>query len=315
MGKQESFLTPDIKALIGTELTGEPDYIERNDLRFFAEAIRLPGRPNPLYSDEVYARETRYGGLIAPPTYFTRLARRNGFPWAMALPQWLQERTAVGEAAEIERLQPLRPGDIIFTRGTVADIYEQEAPEGKLIYLVRDFEFKNQLGQYVGKIRRTLVKFPESLPYDRPAKAAIAAFADSEGSDNTSIQPYSNTVTLMQLNQFAGANREFGSYHMDREFAQSLKLPHVLMIETLKTAYVANMLEDHFGENMFIQKLATSFPVMDYVGDTLTGHGRIRNKTTREQKTYVDVDIWMENQREGIGTVGSAVVVLSNGPN
>ena len=51
--KQESWLTPDIKALIGTELTGDPDYIERNDIRFFAEAIRLPGRPKPLYSNEV----------------------------------------------------------------------------------------------------------------------------------------------------------------------------------------------------------------------------------------------------------------------
>ena len=114
----------------------------------------------------------------------------------------------------------------------------------------------------------------------------------------------------MQLNQFAGANREFGSYHMDREFAQSLKLPDVLMIETLKTAYVANMLEDHFGENMFIEKLATSFPVMDYVGDTLTGHGIIRNKNTKEGRTYCEIDIWMDNQRGEIGTIGSAVVVL-----
>ena len=53
---------------------------------------------------------------------------------------------------------------------------------------------------------------------------------------------------------------------MDREFARSLKLPDVVMIETLKTAYIANMLEDNFSENMFVQKLTTSFPVMDYMG-------------------------------------------------
>jgi acyl dehydratase len=313
MTKQESFLTPDIKALIGTALTGDPDYIERNDIRYFAEAIRLPIPPKPLYSNELHARTTRYGGLIAPPTFFTRLARRNGFPWAMALPQWLQDRTAVGEAVEIEAKQPLRAGDIIFTRGKVADIYERDGSKGKLIYLVRDFEFTNQLGQYVGKIRRTLVKFPESLPFDRPDEAATIAFRERSSSDESAVSPYSNTITLMQVNQFAGANREFGRYHMDREFAQSLKLPDVLMIETLKTAYVANMLEDNFGENMFIERLITSWPVMDYVGDTLTCHGTIRSKSIRDARTHVEVDVWMENQRREIGTVGSATVVLPTG--
>jgi acyl dehydratase len=310
MAKEQSLLTPDIKALIGSDLTGDPDYIERNDIRYFAEAIRLPEPPKPVYHNEIYARDTRYGGMIAPPTFFTRLARRNGFPWAMALPQWLQDRTAVGEAAEIEAFHPLRPGDIIFTRGKVANIYEQSGREGRLIYLVRDFEFTNQLGQYVGKIRRTLVKFPETLPYDRPDQEAIAALKECKASEKSPIKSYSQKLTLMQLNQFAGANREFGSYHMDREFAQSLKLPDVLMIETLKTAYVANMLEDHFGENMFITKIATFFPVMDYVGDTLTGYGRVRGTDKRDGQVYVDVDIWMENQKGGIGTVGSATVVL-----
>lgn len=312
MPKEESLLTPDIKALIGTELTGDPDYIERNDIRYFAEAIRLPGSPNSLYSNEIHARNTKYGGLIAPPTYFTRLARRNGFPWAMALPQWLQDRTAVGEAVEIEAKQPLRAGDILFGRGKVANIYERDGSGGKLIYLVRDFEFTNQLGQYMGKIRRSLVKFAEGLPYDRPDESAMAAFRKLSDSEKSVISPYSNTITLMQVNQFAGANREFGRYHMDREFAQSLKLPDVLMIETLKTAYVANMLEDHFGENMFIERLVTSFPVMDYVGDTLTCYGAIRSESIRENRTYVEVDIWMQNQRNEIGTTGSAIVTLPN---
>ena len=313
MTEQKSLLTPDIKALIGTELTGDPDYIERNDIRYFAEAIRLPAPPKPLYSNEIYARGTRYGGLIAPPTFFTRLARRNGFPWAMALPQWLQDRTAVGEAVEIEAKEPLRVGDIIFTRGKVADIYEREGSRGKLIYLVRDFEFTNQLGQYVGKIRRTLVKFPESLPFNRPDEAATVALRKLSGSDKSVISPYSNTITLMQVNQFAGANREFGRYHMDREFAQSLELPDVLMIETLKTAYVANMLEDYFGDNMFIERLVTSWPVMDYVGDTLTCHGKIRSQSIREERTYLEVDLWMVNQRSEVSTAGSATVVLPIG--
>ena len=86
----------EVKGLVGTPLAGDPDRIEYNDVRFFAEAIRLPEAPNPLYNDEVAARHGPYGGLIAPPSYLTRLARRGGYPWPMPQPQWLQDRPAIG---------------------------------------------------------------------------------------------------------------------------------------------------------------------------------------------------------------------------
>jgi len=313
MRNQKSYLTPDIKALIGTKLTGDPDYVERNDIRFFAEAIRLPIAPKPLYSNEVYARRSRFGGLIAPPTYFTRLARRGGYPWPIPSLKSLQEWPGLGGGAEMEMAEPLRHGDTIYTNAKVADIYERDGIKGKLIFLVRDFEFTNQLGQYVGKIRRITVKFPESFPYDRPGEAKEELLHSGKPDIGTEISPFSNQVTLMELNQFAGANREWGRYHMDRDYAQSLGLKDVLVIETLKTAYVANMLEDWFGKNIWIQKLTTYYPIMDYVGDTLTSRGRVTSKVVRDGHTYVECDIWIENQRGERGTIGNATIALTEG--
>jgi acyl dehydratase len=40
--------------------------VERGAVRKFAEAI---GDPNPLYMDEEAAEASRYGGIIAPPTF------------------------------------------------------------------------------------------------------------------------------------------------------------------------------------------------------------------------------------------------------
>ena len=40
--------------------------VEREAVRKFAEAI---DDPNPLYVDEEAAKASRYGGLIAPPTF------------------------------------------------------------------------------------------------------------------------------------------------------------------------------------------------------------------------------------------------------
>lgn len=308
MAPNASYLTPEILSVINTPLTGDPDYIERNDILLFAEAVRYPARPTALYADEVYARRSRYGGLIAPPTYFTRLARRNGYPWSAPLPEWLAERPGLSAGLEMERHEPLRPGDTIYTKGTVAGIYEKEGTKGKLFYVVRDFEFTNQLGIHVGKLRRINIRFPETYPYSRPDPESIDTFRRrAKGGE---IRSYSNCVTLMELNRFAAANREWGRYHMDRDFAQSLRLPDVLVIETLKAAYMTNVLENCFGENAWIRKLNVSFPMMDFVNDTLTSRGLIINEVGRVDGTEIECAIWLENQRGEAGTIGSAIVIL-----
>jgi acyl dehydratase len=309
MDSKASCLTPEILSIINTQLTGDPDHIERNDIILFAEAVRYPGRPLVLYTDEVYARRSRYGGLIAPPTYFTRLARRNGYPWSAPLPQWLADRPGLSAGLEMERLEPLRPGDTIFTRGTVADIYETDGPGGKLFYVVRDFEFTNQLGLCVGRLRRINIRFPESYPFDRPEPLFIENLKD-QVKQGSKIGPRVNQITLMELNRFAAANREWGRYHMDRDFAQSLKLKDVLVIETLKAGYIANALEDCFGENAWIQKLSVSFPMMDFANDTLTCRGCITNEVVRDGRTTIDCTVWIENQRGDIGTTASAMVTI-----
>jgi acyl dehydratase len=164
MSEETIKLTSEVQEMVGSELTGEPDHIGRNDLKFYAEAIRLPNPPKPLYSDEVYARESRHGSLIAPPSYFTRLARRGGYPWPMPLPDWIEKLPGVNAGAEVENVLPVRAGDTIRCVAKVVDIYERGGSKGRLWFFIRDFEFTNQLGQYVGKTRRITIKFPER-PY------------------------------------------------------------------------------------------------------------------------------------------------------
>ena len=66
---------PDVDALrrdyIGQESPPEFMDVEKGHVRAFAEAIE---DPNPLWSDDVQARKSRFGGIVAPPT-FLRAAR------------------------------------------------------------------------------------------------------------------------------------------------------------------------------------------------------------------------------------------------
>ena len=63
---EESLITPELKELLGKELPPERFEVEKGHIRRFAQAV---GDPNPLFRDADYARKTRYGGIIASPTF------------------------------------------------------------------------------------------------------------------------------------------------------------------------------------------------------------------------------------------------------
>ena len=64
---EESLITDKMRKAIGVESEPLLYDVDKWHIQRFAEAI---GDPNPLYQDEAAARKTRYGGIIAPPTFF-----------------------------------------------------------------------------------------------------------------------------------------------------------------------------------------------------------------------------------------------------
>src|SRR5271166_3798802 len=60
------YVTDEVRKQIGLQSEAHVVEVERGAIRRFAEAI---GDPNPLFHDEVAARRSRFGGIIAPPTF------------------------------------------------------------------------------------------------------------------------------------------------------------------------------------------------------------------------------------------------------
>ena len=76
MSNPASFLTEEQRQqAIGREGSPVIMEVEKGAIIKFAEAI---GDDNPLFNDEAAARQTRHGGLIAPPTFLRSL--RVGLP-------------------------------------------------------------------------------------------------------------------------------------------------------------------------------------------------------------------------------------------
>jgi acyl dehydratase len=143
-------LDEEARKQIGT--TGEARVydVERGAIRRFAEAI---GDPNPLFNDERAARKTRFGGMIAPPTF----CRLLGSP----IPNVSLGGAARGldGGSDWEYFQPIRPGDRITVQSRLADLREAEGRLGPMVFIVIETSYTNQFGELCATQRSTGIRY------------------------------------------------------------------------------------------------------------------------------------------------------------
>ncbi len=152
----ESLITDEIRSWIGREVPPWTIEVTRRDVARFAVAT---DDLNPLYLDEDRAKQSRYGGLIAPPLFYMApltepvpetALRTDGLPFEgkFPVPPTPLPRLMDG-GTEVEFLQPVRVGDVLTGRSQITDIYQKEGRSGPLIFVQRETTFTNQNGEFV----------------------------------------------------------------------------------------------------------------------------------------------------------------------
>jgi acyl dehydratase len=139
------------KSAIGKTTAVSTMEVEKGHIRRFAQAI---GDDNPLYLDEEYAKKSRYGGIIAPPTFPTTF----GFEGEGVL-QGLDinyARLLHGEQ-EYEYFSPIKAGDTINFSTTITDITEKEGKSGAMDIITTETTGHNQNDEKVFVGRSTVV--------------------------------------------------------------------------------------------------------------------------------------------------------------
>jgi acyl dehydratase len=125
--------------------------VEKGAVRKFAEAI---GDPNPLYMDEEAAKASRYGGLIAPPTF----PRTFDYGEVNALGSPGQGYIHGEHRIRYER--PLFVGEDIMCYTEVKDYYEKEGREGSLGFLISERVGESLEGERIFAMLDTAVLTP-----------------------------------------------------------------------------------------------------------------------------------------------------------
>jgi acyl dehydratase len=126
--------------LVGSCSEPVRNLVERGAVRRFAQAI---ADPNPLYVDEKVARQSRYGALLAPPTF------PRTFDYGRIEGLELPSAGLIHGEFRIAYERPLLVGEELLCRMRLKDSYDKKGRRGLLGFLVFERTGESQSGERV----------------------------------------------------------------------------------------------------------------------------------------------------------------------
>ena len=125
--------------------------ITKDEILAFTAAL---GETNPLYTDEDAAAKGPYGGLIAPPTFVTKLRPTKMTPDDM--PKF--GKVGFDGGRDLDAFAPVRPGDALKMVSKIHEIYEKTGRSGSMYFIVLRNEVSNQNGEKVAVIDHRIMQ-------------------------------------------------------------------------------------------------------------------------------------------------------------
>lgn len=150
-----SVITEEMRKLIGVEMGPKVYEVEKGAVIKFAEAIE---DPNPLWQDEAYAKKSRHGGIVTPPTFpcTMRLLEPNEMIDVLVSAGCPLDRLING-TSELEHYQAIRPGDVISVTGRFTGFEEKAGKGGRMLFSTLEIDYRNQRGELVVKGRNVFI--------------------------------------------------------------------------------------------------------------------------------------------------------------
>ena len=138
--------------------------VTESDVRKWAIATYWPEKPPPIYWDEEYARNSRWGGIIAPRDF-------NPFAWPVDQPPGPRsvgaqpgqtpkkgENVLNGGQADTW-YKPIRPGDVLTSRTRLSHWDERTGRLGLTLFSYTEVEWRDQHDELVRRRISTGIRY------------------------------------------------------------------------------------------------------------------------------------------------------------
>ena len=138
------------RELLGVEHDAGVFEVTKEKMIGFASST---GETDPVYLDEGKAKDSEYGGIVAPPTFC------NVFAGDVKRPDIGLEFGDLGFHAgqAIEYKNPVRPGDKLTATTRLKEVYPKTGRSGKMVFEVWETTFTNQRGETASTVRESFV--------------------------------------------------------------------------------------------------------------------------------------------------------------
>lgn len=113
-----------------------------------------------------------------------------------------------------------------------------------------------------------------------------------------------------QLVQYAGASGDFYEIHYDRDYAESIGLPGIIIHGALKNAMLGTYVTEWAGPDAILRRLTCQYRGMDFPGEPITAKGLVSRVYQEGNQNLVECTIWLENPKGQQTTPGSATLEL-----
>lgn len=138
---------------VGVETAPVVTEVDRSMIRRFAVAI---GDDDPLYVDEAYARSTRFGGIVAPPTFVAAFVEGH-FPEIVVQDLPFARMLHSEDVVTLDRL--IRPGDVVTARARYAQAWASRTQRGPRVYQGADLILTDAEQERIANVRIVTISF------------------------------------------------------------------------------------------------------------------------------------------------------------
>lgn len=316
----------------------------RDTIKHYAWAV---SDMNPLWLDEEYARRSRFGAIVAPPTFPYSIVLPSMGRWQVKFDPAVRWTTLYG-GTTWDFYHTIHIGERFHATAKLIDVQIKESKTvGRMGVLTSEVKYWNQDDVLVAKTICPHLVYPArtaSAPIQQrettaPARGELAVELLEQQVVRRGEEPlYWEDVTegsalpdlpkgrlrttditrwnagcygpLFLVNKLTKSGEHVGGGHYDAELAQSAGLPGAYDNGPLRGGWLSELIANWMGDWGDLLHLEYSLRLLNVVGDINTIKGKVRAKRQSDGESLVDLDVWVENERGQITAPGRATVRL-----
>jgi hypothetical protein len=188
-------------------------------------------------------------------------------------------------------------GESVHTRSTIVERYQKRGRD----YVVNETDLLGADGRLLVRGRTHQSFLPsggapkagfvvdEKTAGEKATREARAPFPSGTGE---TLPPIAKVVDARRCWMFSGPGK---NYHTDREMAEQLGFPNIVVQGMMSTCFVHQLMHDRFGRGWTVGgKMSVKLTNVLWVDERVVARGVVRDETPEGTATRVACDVWVE---------------------